>query len=39
MIRSLSADNPDALENRLTGVALIPGAGEFVYATDVVTAR
>src|SRR4051794_32806978 len=38
IIRSLSANNPDALENRLGGVALIPGAGEFVYATEVVTA-
>ena len=38
IIRSLSADNPDALENRLGGVALIPGAGEFVYATEVVSA-
>ncbi len=38
IIRSLSAGNPDALENRLGGVALIPGAGEFVYATEVVTA-
>src|SRR4051794_9851871 len=38
IIRSLSAGNPDALENRLAGVALIPGAGEFVYATEVVTA-
>jgi hypothetical protein len=38
IIRSLSADNPNALENRLGGVALIPGAGEFVYATEVVTA-
>src|SRR5581483_6941976 len=37
IIRSLSAGNPDALENRLGGVALIPGAGEFVYATEVVT--
>jgi hypothetical protein len=27
-----------ALENRLTGVALIPGAGEFVYASDAVFA-
>lgn len=26
-------DNPDCLEQRLTGVQLIPGAGEFVYAT------
>jgi len=38
IIRSLNANNPDALENRLSGVALIPGAGEFVYATEVVTA-
>ena len=30
--------DPDSLENRLAGVALIPGAGEFVYATDIVTA-
>ena len=37
VIRSLSAGNPDALENLLTGTAVIPGAGEFVYATDVVT--
>ncbi len=27
VIRAISADNPDALENRLAGVALIPGAG------------
>jgi hypothetical protein len=38
LIRSLSDANPDALENRLGGVALIPGAGEFVYATEPVTA-
>ncbi|HEY4264707.1 MAG TPA: glycoside hydrolase TIM-barrel-like domain-containing protein [Micropepsaceae bacterium] len=38
LIRSLSADNPDSLESRLGGVALIPGAGEFVYATDSVNA-
>jgi hypothetical protein len=38
IVRSLSANDPDALENRLAGVALIPGAGEFVYATDIVTA-
>ena len=38
LIRSLSAGNPDSLESRLTGVALIPGAGEFVYATDAVNA-
>lgn len=34
IIRSIGAANPDALENRLRGVALIPGAGEFVYATE-----
>lgn len=38
IINSLSAADPDALENRLAGVALIPGAGEFVYATEIVTA-
>ncbi len=38
LIRSIGAGNPDALENRLSGAALIPGAGEFVYATEVVTA-
>jgi len=37
LIRSIGAANPDALENRLSGVALIPGAGEFVYATEVVS--
>jgi hypothetical protein len=37
VLHSLAAANPDALENRLPGVALIPGAGEFVYATSVVT--
>ncbi len=29
-------DNPDGLESRLTGVQLIPGAGEFVYAGQAV---
>ncbi len=38
VIRSLSASDPNALENLLPAVALIPGAGEFVYATDIVTA-
>lgn len=38
IVRAISADNPDALENRLKGVALIPGAGEFVYSTDIVSA-
>ena len=37
IIRAISSDNPTALENRLCGVALIPGAGEFVYAADIVT--
>jgi hypothetical protein len=37
LIRSISAGNPDALEQRLSGVTLIPGAGEFVYATDAVS--
>jgi hypothetical protein len=32
--RNLGALNPASLENRLTGVALIPGAGEFVYADE-----
>jgi hypothetical protein len=31
IFHNLSATDPDALENRLGGVALIPGAGEFVY--------
>jgi len=34
VFRGLSADNPAALESLLTGVALIPGAGEFVYADE-----
>ena len=38
LIRSLSADNPASLESLLPGVALIPGAGEFVYATEAVNA-
>jgi len=37
IIRALASANAQALENKLAGVALIPGAGEFVYATDVVT--
>jgi hypothetical protein len=32
IFRSLGHDRPDSLENRLGGVQLIPGAGEFVYA-------
>jgi hypothetical protein len=38
VIRSLSAADPLSLENTLGGVALIPGAGEFVYASTVITA-
>jgi GTA TIM-barrel-like domain/Putative phage tail protein len=38
VIRPISDSDPSALENVLCGVALIPGAGEFVYASDVVTA-
>ncbi|MDE2112524.1 MAG: glycoside hydrolase/phage tail family protein [Alphaproteobacteria bacterium] len=37
VIRAISSDRPGALENRLSGVALIPGAGEFVYASEIVT--
>ena len=33
---ALSLGDEDALENRLTAVALIPGAGEFVYAPGIV---
>jgi len=37
LIRSITADeHEDALENVLSSVNLIPGAGEFVYATTVV---
>jgi hypothetical protein len=38
IIRAISSDNPGALENKLGGVCLIPGAGEFVYATEAITA-
>ena len=38
LIRSISADNPDSLESRLTAAAIIPGAGEFVYATEGINA-
>jgi hypothetical protein len=37
VIRPISDANATALENVLPGVALIPGAGEFVYATDIVS--
>jgi hypothetical protein len=38
IVRAISDTDPSALENVLQGVAVIPGAGEFVYATEVVTA-
>jgi len=38
VIRSISSADPGSLENALGAVALIPGAGEFVYASEVVTA-
>ena len=31
--KSLKETDPDALENALTGVTMIPGSGEFVYGT------
>jgi len=37
VIAALAACDPDALENKLTAVALISGAGEFVYAPDIVS--
>jgi len=37
VVRALSPDHEAALENRLASVALIPGAGEFVYAPDIVS--
>lgn len=37
VVHALSLTDPDALENRLTAVALIPGAGEFTYAPDLIT--
>jgi hypothetical protein len=36
VVRAIATGNTNALENRLTAVALIPGAGEFVYAPDIV---
>ena len=38
IFHNLSAADPLSLENALGGVALIPGAGEFVYASTVITA-
>jgi hypothetical protein len=37
IVHALALSDPDALENRLTSVALIPGAGEFVCAPEIVT--
>jgi hypothetical protein len=37
VIHALAADDPGSLENRLRGVALIPGAGEFVYHGAIVS--
>ncbi len=37
IIRAISDANPAALENLLPGLALIPGAGEFVYDTAIIT--
>ena len=37
--RPRAADAPPGLEERLKSVCLIPGAGEFVYATDLVLRR
>jgi hypothetical protein len=37
--RPRASGAPPGLEERLRGVCLIPGAGEFVYATDVVMRR
>ncbi|MEI9995688.1 MAG: glycoside hydrolase/phage tail family protein [Rhizomicrobium sp.] len=37
IFRTLGDGDPGALENRLSGVALIPGAGEFVYDSTIVS--
>jgi hypothetical protein len=37
--RPRASDDPPGLEERLRGVCLIPGAGEFVYATETVLRR
>ena len=34
VFRSLRGNDPEALENRLEAVNIIPGSGEFVYATE-----
>jgi hypothetical protein len=38
VIRAISAADPSSLENKLPGICLIPGAGEFAYADTVITA-
>ncbi|MCA8888674.1 MAG: hypothetical protein KDA46_07600, partial [Parvularculaceae bacterium] len=35
--KSLAEDDPDNLENALTALTIIPGSGEFVYATTKIT--
>ncbi len=37
--RPIAPGRPSRLEDQLTGVCLIPGAGEFVYATETVLRR
>ena len=37
--RALQASDSQALDNIVQGVALIPGSGEFILATDVITAN
>ncbi|MEL7028179.1 MAG: glycoside hydrolase/phage tail family protein [Pseudomonadota bacterium] len=34
VLRSLRSEDPSALENAMTGVDVIPGSGEFVYASE-----
>jgi len=39
VIRALNASDPQALDNVVTGVCLVPGSGEFILATDIVKAE
>jgi hypothetical protein len=39
IIRALHTADPDALDNIVQGVCLVPGSGEFVLATDIVKAE
>jgi GTA TIM-barrel-like domain/Putative phage tail protein len=39
VIRALNASDPQALDNVVRGVCLVPGSGEFVLATDIVKAE